>query len=285
MIRAINLILLGLFLSGLASASSRTYQKSLKSKSIESVKISNIQGNIKVTSKGDDELEVKAFILDDTNKNCLIEFESKNFNLEFYLKKDEKFFSRFKCKVNWEVSLPSGKNLIINNGDGDLFIDGKFLSIDVNTGNGKIEAKNAEAKRLSVKSANSNVVVGKILDNLEIRTGNSDVVVKSLTGDLNIYAANTNLKVNNFSGNVTGSIGNGDVEIVYPSVPKKKSISIVGGIGNVLVKVPDRAKIKLNKVGFGKTQSELNFSEDGDLVLDLKYGSCNLTIKKSISTI
>jgi hypothetical protein len=276
------LIMLLFILLGITIANAQTNEKSFNIGKNGKIEINIDYGDIKIETRGDDQVTVKYDEDDDADYSSLKIVQNGNtlsITSGDYTSEDIVLFT------------PSSINLDLNTGGGDIMINGNISGkVACTTAGGDIHTKDITGNA-AMNTAGGEVIAGKIDGDAVVNSGGGDLKIGTITGkaDMNtgggniqLYDVNKGLKVTTGGGNVkAGNVGG--VFIVTTgggNVDVKKvtgEFKVTTGGGNVSV---ETAKGESNATtgGGNLTLKGLNggvecYTGSGDIYIELIPGS------------
>jgi hypothetical protein len=167
-------------------------------------------------------------------------------------------------KIDLEISVPAGCDIRLNNGSGNVALQGITGEIKLQTGSGRIEASDLQG-RMSLKTGSGSISMGGI---------NGQVTLVSGSGSID--ASSTVL-----SGSSQFKTGSGSITFEGKLDPRGK-YEFVTGSGSVNLMLPSRAAFSLKATtGAGRVLNEFGGSEVGSkprAQLRIKSGSGGLSL-------
>ena len=173
-------------------------------------------------------------------ERCKLEVDLKGSNLVVNID-DSGWLLDQECRVDMIISLPKEVEMAVQSGTGDITILANQSRVNVKVGSGLIHLK-GDLLQLSALSGSGDIKLDGSADTANLRTGS------------------------------------GDIELDYKTSPKKGSLAVVTGSGDVQVMLPETAKLKsqistgngtvINEFSQSASSSELNInasSESGDI--------------------
>ncbi|HET7724550.1 MAG TPA: DUF4097 family beta strand repeat-containing protein [Propionibacteriaceae bacterium] len=133
--------------------------------------------------------------------------------------------------VDAEVHLPSGADIALETGYGDITVSGVSGEAAAKTGAGDVDLP--EAGRVTLSSGAGNVRAGRISGGT-LRTGAGDVSIDSTSSDTDVNSGTGDVTLLDAVGTVRINTGAGDVNA---SVSEGR-IDVRSGMGDIIVRVP-----------------------------------------------
>lgn len=133
--------------------------------------------------------------------------------------------------VDAEVHLPSGADITLETGYGDITVSGVSGQAAAKTGAGDVDLP--EAGRVALSSGAGNVRAGRIAGGT-LRTGAGDVSIDSTSGDADVNSGTGDVILLDGAGTIRIHTGAGDVNARL----SEGRIEVRSGMGDIIVRVP-----------------------------------------------
>lgn len=114
-------------------------------------------------------------------------------------------------RIDLVIKMPAALALKLDDGSGDIRIEGLTSSIKVSDGSGAITIKGG--KDLSLDDGSGDVDIQQIQGNVRIDDGSGELRVRDIGGDLVIDDGSGDLHVTQIKGRVTITDGSGDINV------------------------------------------------------------------------
>lgn len=230
-----RLLVTSIFIIGLTSqlaiAKSTSEKFQFRAEDIKGAAIHNAYGNISIAPVASPVAYVHLEKVK-WGERCKSEVDLKEGRLTVNID-DSGWLLDQECRVDMIISLPKNAEMSVQSGTGDIHILANQSRVNVKVGSGMINLK-GELSELSALSGSGDIKLNGSAETANIRTGS------------------------------------GDIELDYIKSPKKGSLAVVTGSGDVQVMLPEAAKLKsqistgngtvVNEFSQSTTISELNIS-------------------------
>jgi hypothetical protein len=185
------------------------------------------QGDINITTGSGNEVKVLAKNIDDDELN-LLTMEQKSGKVEI------KFKGEDSDNFELELTIPTGINLDLATGGGNIFVKGDLKgTFEASTGGGNINAGNIFGKT-DLSTAGGNVSVGDINDDADLSTAGGDIKAGSINGKAEIATAGGGITVGSVNNSAEISTAGGNISV--NDIGGNAEVSTAGGnikVGNV----------------------------------------------------
>jgi len=153
--------------------------------------------------------------------------------------------------IDVEVHLPTGADLSLDTGYGDIVVSGVSGQTAAKTGAGNIDLP--EAARVTLHSGAGNISVGRIGGGT-LRTGAGDIGIERTGGDTELNAGSGDVTILDAVGAVRIHTGAGDVNARL----SEGRIDVRSGMGDILVRVPTGVAVWQElTTGMGEVRSRI----------------------------
>lgn len=204
--------------------------------------------------------------------------------------------------VDFEITVPASCDIQLQNGSGQVTVQGTNGEIRVRTGSGRIEARDIQG-RVAMKTGSGRIEAGNLQGQIDLRTGSSRIEAQNLQGQINLNTGSSRIVLENVRGQLTAKTGSGHIEVSRAalsgdstlktgssSITFDGSLDALGsynfrtGSGGINLRLPDDAAFSLDaKTGSGGVHNEFGGNEVGDLPhapLKLRSGSGAIRISR-----
>ncbi|CAM3668574.1 DUF4097 domain-containing protein [Kibdelosporangium persicum] len=169
------------------------------------------------------------------------------------------------------VRAPSGSNVDVRSGSGDVLVTGSAGRLSVRTGSGEVKVDRADGAATVVTGTGA-VRLGPMLGGLQARTGSGDVEVSSVGGpSAALITGSGDVWLGAVSTDVMARTGSGDLTVADAAAGK---IELNTGSGEVRVGVRHGTRAEIDLVsGTGQARSELTLKDsppDGEVALRVR---------------
>ena len=170
------------------------------------------------------------------------------------------------------VDLPTGSDLKLKTGAGEVVATGEFGAVSVQTGSGPITLERSTKTtnldsgswkirlddttgKLRVRSGAGDVAVGAASGDADVSAGSGDIALGSVTGKVRLKSGSGDLRVEHADAEMTVTLGSGKFDV--GSITNGKVI-VAGGAGEIRIGVPDGVPVSTNITNAsGRVTSEL----------------------------
>nr|CEL16829.1 hypothetical protein [Kibdelosporangium sp. MJ126-NF4] len=170
------------------------------------------------------------------------------------------------------VRAPSGSNVDVRSGSGDVLVTGAAGRLSVRTGSGEVKVDRADGAATVVTGTGA-VRLGPMLGGLQARTGSGDVEVSSVGGtSAALITGSGDVWLGAVATDVTARTGTGDLTVADAATGK---IELKTGSGEIRVGVRQGTRAEVDLVSdSGQARSELSLRDsppsDGDVALRVR---------------
>lgn len=137
----------------------------------------------------------------------------------------EKLFGGREAVIDLDVSLPSGLDLDVDDGSGDLAIRGIDGRLDLEDGSGDIVLERI-AGAVAIEDGSGSMMISGVKGDMDIDDGSGDIELKDAGGAVAIEDGSGSIDLRNAAGPVSVDDGSGD--IVIDGVEKDVTIEEAG---------------------------------------------------------
>ena len=146
-------------------------------------------------------------------------------------------FSFFESSIEVAVTVPTGSQLMMRTGSGDLATHGELKAVQVKTGSGDVSLDRI-TELVSIRSGSGDVVVNSAKGRIEVTSGSGDIVVHDSDGDIDIKTGSGDVSIDRaLRGRLSTTSGSGDLSVgVVAGVPVWTDIVVspAGGVHSSL---------------------------------------------------
>ncbi|ALG12903.1 DUF4097 family beta strand repeat-containing protein [Kibdelosporangium phytohabitans] len=170
------------------------------------------------------------------------------------------------------VRAPSGSNIDVRSGSGDVLVTGSAGRLSVRTGSGEVKVDRADGAATVVTGTGA-VRLGPMLGGLQARTGSGDVEVSSVGGvSAALITGSGDVWLGAVSTDVNARTGTGDLTVADAA---KGKIELNTGSGEIRVGVRQGTRAEVDLVSdTGQARSELDLRNsppsEGDVPLRVR---------------
>lgn len=156
------------------------------------------------------------------------------------------------------VRAPSGSNVDIRTGTGDVLVSGSAGRLKLHTGSGEIKVDRADGAA-TVTTGSGAVRLGPMLGGLQARSGSGDVEVSSVSGSAAVVTGSGDVWFGAVASDLMARTGTGDLTVADAASGK---IDLHTGSGEIRVGIRQgtAAEVDLSS-GSGQARSELPLSD------------------------
>ena len=139
--------------------------------------------------------------------------------------------------VSVEVTVPSGFDVFVQTGDGDVAVGSFSGEVRLQTGDGDVAVGRASGRSLHVQTGDGDVAIaGADSREVRIHTGDGDIAAASLSADaVNVRTGDGDIHIQDLAGALEAATGDGDVQVY---VSEFEGIQIRSGDGDITVFAP-----------------------------------------------
>jgi DUF4097 and DUF4098 domain-containing protein YvlB len=117
---------------------------------------------------------------------------------------------------------------------------------------------------------------------LDASAGSGEMRISGLEGALALKAGSGDIRIYDVSGKVDARLGSGDIDLSWATSPKTGEVDIKTGSGDVSLVLPQETLLRTNtRTGSGTVINELGETASADLLISVKAGSGDVTIRKA----
>ena len=119
--------------------------------------------------------------------------------------------------VSIEVTVPSGFDIDVRTGDGDIAVGSFDGAVNLTTGDGDVAIERASGSALRVQTGDGDVAVsGAVGGDVRIQTGDGDVAADYLEArDIRVQTGDGDVYLESVSGELRAMTGDGDVRVSF----------------------------------------------------------------------
>ncbi|MBT4761424.1 MAG: DUF4097 family beta strand repeat protein [Bdellovibrionaceae bacterium] len=257
------LIICALVLSNLVFA--ETVTQTFKDSKLNALDIEMISGNVTLTESNGTQITVTAD-KKKFEKNCKLEVKKDKNKLEIEVEEEGGWFVKSECEVNFQIALPKNFSVSIDNGAGNLSVQGATKNIDCDLGGGNVKIS-GPLKSLKCDVGGGSISANQLTGNAEVSTGAGDINL-SFTKETQLIKVDT-------------STGAGNIDIKLHSPIAKGSLKLSTGAGDAQVALPSAAQVKADlSTGIGNVNNEFATAKKPAFDVELSSGMGNLKVYK-----
>jgi len=202
--------------------------------------------------------------------------------------------------VDFEITVPSSCDVLLQNGAGRVAVQGTSGDIRVRTGSGRVYAYDLQG-RIAMKTGSGSIAAGNLQGLIDLHTGSSRIEAQNLQGQTNLRTGSSRIILGNVRGQLTAKTGSGRIEVSQAmlsgesflktgsnSITFDGSLDALGsylfqtGSGGITLRLPDDAAFSLDaRTGSGGVYNEFGSNEVGNgphAPLKLRTGSGGIRI-------
>jgi hypothetical protein len=202
--------------------------------------------------------------------------------------------------VDFEITVPSSCDVHLQNGAGQVAVQGTSGDIRVRTGSGRVYAYDLGG-RIAMKTGSGRIEAGNLQGLIDLHTGSSRIEAQYLQGQTNLRTGSSRIIVGNVRGQLTAKTGSGRIEVSQAvlngesslktgsnSITFDGSLDALGsykfqtGSGGITLRLPDDAAFSLDaRTSTGGVYNEFGSNEVGNgphAPLKLRTGSGGIRI-------
>ncbi len=170
------------------------------------------------------------------------------------------------------VRVPSGTEVIVGSGSGDVTLTGLLGAVSVTTGSADVEAEDVGS--IDARTASGKLTVEESRGSVRLRTKSSRVRIGRAIGDVHVAAVSGKVDVGEARDSVSIKTVSGNVDV---TVTGSGAIGIESVSGKIKIHVPERARprVELRSMS-GKRRVECATGDD--FVISGRSISGNLTV-------
>jgi DUF4097 and DUF4098 domain-containing protein YvlB len=204
--------------------------------------------------------------------------------------------------VDFEITVPSSCDIQLQNGWGQVAVQGTNGEVRVRTGSGRIQAHDLQG-RIAMKTGSGRIEAGNLQGLIDLRTGSSRIEAQNLQGEINLNTGSSRISLENVRGQLTAKTGSGRIEVSQAMLRGESSLktgsssitfdgsldplgsySFQTGSGRISVRLPEEAAFSLDaKTGSGGVDNEFGSNQVGNgprAPLKLRTGSGRIHINR-----
>ncbi|HEY3991352.1 MAG TPA: DUF4097 family beta strand repeat-containing protein [Ktedonobacteraceae bacterium] len=184
--------------------------------------------------------------------------------------------------IHFEITVPEGCDVQLNNGAGGIIIQGTNGSARVRTGSGKIEANDLQGQ-IALKTGSGGIKASNLQGQIDILTGSGGVESYSLRGQVALKTGSGSIRM--YQSRLAGSsrLTTGSSKIVYEGeLDPQGNVLMKTGSGGITLTLPGNSAFSLDaKTGSGGVTNDFGSREVGNgprAQIKLKTGSGGIHI-------
>ncbi len=204
--------------------------------------------------------------------------------------------------VDFEITVPSNCDVQLQNGSGQVVVQGTSGEIRVHTGSGRIYAHDLQG-RITMKTGSGRIEAGNLQGLIDLQTGSSRIEAQNLQGQTSLLTGSSRIILENMRGKLTAQTGSGRIEVSQValsgelslktgsgSITFDGSLDALGsykfqtGSGGITLGLPADAAFSLDaRTGSGGVHNEFGSNEAGNgphAPLKLRTGSGRIHISR-----
>ena len=151
-------------------------------------------------------------------------------------------------RVDISIWIPSGMDLEISDGSGDIEVVDMRNGLEINDGSGDIEIQSLEGP-LEISDGSGNIDLAQIRGEVSIQDGSGGIRIDSLTGSLDVQDGSGSITIRNVTGSTEVQDGSGNIDIRDVI----GDVRISDGSGNIQVNQID-GNLRIDNDGSGSLQ-------------------------------
>lgn len=202
--------------------------------------------------------------------------------------------------VDFEITVPSSCDVHLQNGSGQVMVEGTNGDLRVRTGSGSVQARDLQG-RIAMRTGSGHVEASNLKGLIDLRTGSSRIEGRHLEGEIKLHTGSSRIILDDVRGQLTASTGSGRIEVSQASLSGESTLktgssrivfegsldalgsyTFLTGSGGITLRLPDDAAFHLDaKTGSGGVQNEFGGREAGSgprARLKLRSGSGTIRI-------
>lgn len=185
--------------------------------------------------------------------------------------------------VDLEITVPSSCDVQLQNGSGQVAVQGTSGVIRVRTGGGSVHAHDLQGQ-IAMKTGGGRIEASNLQGLIDLRTGGSRIEAQNLQGQINLHTGGSHIILGNTRGQLTAQTGGGRIELSRAALSGESTLKTGGnsitfdgsldargsykfqtGGGRISAGLPDDAAFSLDaKTGGGSVYNEFGGNEVGN---------------------
>jgi hypothetical protein len=184
--------------------------------------------------------------------------------------------------VDFEITVPSSCDVQLQNGSGQVAVQGTSGEIRVRTGSGRVYAYDLQG-RIAMKTGSGRIEAGNLQGLIDLHTGSSRIILGNVRGQLTAKTGSGRIEVSQAVLSGESSLKTGSNSITFDgSLDALGSYKFQTGSGGINLRLPDDAAFSLDaRTSSGGVYNEFGSNEVGNgphAPLKLRTGSGGIRI-------
>jgi putative adhesin len=130
--------------------------------------------------------------------------------------------------VDLEITVPSSCDVHLQNGGGQVALQGTSGVVLVRTGGGRIEARDLQGQ-IAMKTGGGRINADNLQGLIDLRTGGGVIEAQNLQGQINLLTGGSPIILGNMRGQLTAVTGGGRIEVSQAALSGESSLKTGGG--------------------------------------------------------
>jgi len=204
--------------------------------------------------------------------------------------------------VDFEITVPASCDVQLQNGSGEVAVQGASGEIRVRTGSGRVHAHDLQGQ-ISMKTGSGRIEAGNLQGQIDLRTGSGRIEAQNIQGQTTLRTGSSRIILGSVRGQINATTGSGRIEVTSSALSSESilktgssSINFDGsldplgnyrfqtGSGGINLSLQDGAAFSLDaKTGSGGVHNDFGGTEVGSgprPPLKLRSGSGSINIHR-----
>lgn len=205
--------------------------------------------------------------------------------LEISTRMDWNMFQVGLRSVDFEITVPASCDVRVQNGSGQIVVQGTSGEMSVHTGSGRVSAHDLQGQ-IAMKTGSGRIEVGNLQGLINLRTGSGRIEADNLQGQINLHTGSGRIEVTRsaLSGKSLLKTGSNSIN-VDSSLDPLGDYQFQTGSGSITLILPADAAFALDaKTGIGGVHNEFGSDKGSNgprAPLKLRTGSGGIHIHRN----
>jgi hypothetical protein len=188
-------------------------------------------------------------------------------------------------RVDFEITVPASCDVRVQNGSGQVVIQGTSGEISVHTGSGRVSAHDLQGQ-IAMKTGSGRIEAGNLQGLIDLRTGSGRIEAGNLQGQINLHTGSGRIEVTRSALSGKSSLKTGSNSIhVDSSLDPLGDYTFQTGSGSITLILPADAAFTLDaRTGSGGVHNAFGHNKVGNgprAPLKLRTGSGRIHIHRN----
>jgi hypothetical protein len=171
--------------------------------------------------------------------------------------------------VDFEITVPASCDIQLQNGSGEVAVQGANGEIRVRTGSGRVHAHDLQGQ-ISMKTGSGRIEASNLQGQIDLRTGSGRIEAQNIQGQTNLRTGSSRIVLGSVRGQLSATTGSGRIEVTHSALSSESVLKTGSSSINFDGSLDPLGNYKFQT---GSGGINLNLLADAAFSLDAKTGS------------